>query len=333
MKKVLVIGINGQVGKEVMRLFSTFSNGITAIGYGKDELDITTDDVSNKIVEHEPDIVVNCSAYNIVVSAEEDNTLANKINGDGVTNLAKVCSKFGCELIHISTDYVFDGLKGTPYTETDKVNPLNEYGKSKLMGEEGIRIHCDEHYIIRTSWVYSQYERNFVNTMLNKMLKGEDVKVVDDQIGCPTSATSVARLISLICRGDDMCVFKYGTYNFTGDTQMSWYEFAKTIRDMATYFVDLDCKVIPIKTADLDTTVKRPYYSGLNNEKVFDIIKHHYSSDNSFSYNLYKVLTARFGVTKRNAETALLARLDTPLVINILYSKIDNLEKRLEKRD
>jgi dTDP-4-dehydrorhamnose reductase len=327
MKTILVVGANGQVGKEVMRLAPDFKN-LNVIGYGRDELDVTTTDIAKKIVEHEPDMVVNCSAYNDVVGAEEDITKANKVNGNGPNHLAHNCRILDIPLLHISTDYVFDGMKGEPYNEEDKPNPLNNYAKSKLMGEEEVRRLYDKHYIIRTSWVYSQYEGNFVHVMLKKMLNGDDIKVVNDQYGSPTSATCLAEIILKICDREEP--LEYGTYHYSSYCTITWYEFAKLIKSMAIYFHDIDCKVEPIKTRDLKTSVKRPYYSVLDCSKLMEHFHNFKYWD--WTKNLFEVLTLKYGDYKRDPELGHLLQDDSANSLIKLHRKIKNVENKVNDR-
>lgn len=342
--KVVLLGANGQVGKEVQRLYNEYKNvdidyydimpysckGMELFAYGKDELDITHENqIISKLVELNPDFVINCAAYTDVTNANDNEDQAMLINGTAVGYLAKICRTIDTTLIHISTDYVFDGLKGQPYTEEDKPNPLNVYGKSKLMGEDEIRRLYDKHFILRTSWVYSQYNNNFLNTILNRMGKGENVNVVCDQIGCPTSASKVAEAILCFCSDFDV----YGTYHLRNDEVMSWYEFTKVIRDTATYFTHIDTVVNPITTQALKSKVKRPYYSVLDCTKFSEEFP-------NFNFNsldaLYATLYNKYGKVEPEGDLKQIIENLTAgkneHAFMRLYKRIENLEKRVDKR-
>ena len=182
--------------------------------------------LKTRLIADNPQYVINCSAYTDVIGAETNGDKANEVNGNGVGYLAEVCNMIGATLIHFSTDYIFDGTKGDYYVEEDKANPLNKYGMSKYEGEkEIIRFH-DKYFIIRTSWDYSHYEGNFVHSILNKMIKDKEVKVVSDQYGSPTSATDLALLALRICNIQSK---KYGTYHYSSDSHINWCTFADVI--------------------------------------------------------------------------------------------------------
>jgi dTDP-4-dehydrorhamnose reductase len=204
---------------------------------------------------------VNCAAYTAVDKAESEPQLAMQINGEAVGILAKTCKENETKLIHLSTDYVFDGTSNQPYTEEDEPNPLNVYGNSKLKGEKlSLEFHPDT-VILRTSWVYSSFGKNFVKTMIKLMKEKESVSVVSDQIGSPTYASDLAEVVLGIVSSEK---FQPGIYHFTNDGILSWYEFAVRIKVL----IERHCHVIPIPTSAYPTPAKRPPYSVLNKEKI-----------------------------------------------------------------
>ena len=202
-------------------------------------------------------MVIHCAAYTNVDKAEEEPEKAELINVKGTENIAKVSAELDIPVVYISTDYVFDGSKNTPYTPDDIPNPLNIYGKTKLVGEEMIKKYCKKYYIVRTSWLYGHYGKNFVETMISMADKPE-LKVVDDQIGCPTWTVELANgILKLLSK-------PYGTYHVCGGGQTSWYGFAKEIfKNM-----NLDVNLIPCSSAEFPRPAKRPAYSAMDNQKL-----------------------------------------------------------------
>lgn len=223
-----------------------------------EELDITRLDFLRKMTEDiSPDIIINCAAYTDVDKAEEEPDKAFLINGIGIQNLALVCKDFYIDLCHISTDYVFDGTKEGLYTPYDVPCPINTYGKSKLAGEKYIQQIWDKFYIIRTSWLYGKYGKNFVYTILNLAKKQKELRVVDDQMGSPTWTVTLSKTITKI-----ICTKKYGIYHVTDKTEhgISWYEFAKEIVRLSGLKID----VFPAKTEEFPHPAKRPNNSILD---------------------------------------------------------------------
>ena len=200
---------------------------------------------------------INCAAYTAVDKAEEEIAIANIINAEAVGNLAAVCNKNNTRLIHFSTDYVFDGTASEPYSEKDEVSPVNAYGHSKLAGEHFAANHHVDTLIIRTSWVYSAYGKNFVKTMLRLMNEKEQISVVNDQYGCPTYAADLADAVMQIIAND---IFRSGTYHYCNAGVITWFEFASAIREIKQF----NCKVNPIPTSGFPTPAKRPAYSALD---------------------------------------------------------------------
>lgn len=255
--KVLVTGAKGQLGFD---LVNYLHESYDILSYDKTDLDIT--DICNtvKIVkEVKPDIIINCAAYTDVDDCERNVDLSYKINAIGVGNLAAAAVETGARLLHISTDFVFDGESFSPYTEFSTPNPISVYGKSKLAGEEMVREICPRHYILRTAWLYGRNRNNFVKTMLNLAESTNKIRVVNDQVGSPTYTMDLIQVISMIIDND-----AYGTYHVADEGCCSRYEFAKKIFDI----IGKSIKVIPITTEELNRPAKRPKYSVLKNNML-----------------------------------------------------------------
>lgn len=267
--KVLVTGANGMLGQDLCPILEDV--GCFVIETDVDNLDILdADKVYAVLKEVHPDVVVHCAAYTNVNKAEEDLKGAEAINVTGTENVAEACGKLGITLVYISTDYVFDGTKTEPYTPEDKTNPINNYGMTKYEGEEAVRSLCDKYYIARTSWLYGHHGKNFVETMLGLADKPE-IKVVDDQIGCPTWTVELANgIIKLLSQ-------PYGTYHVCGSGSTSWYGFAKEIFRQYNQMSPLPlgegaCRagegLIPCSSDEYPSPVKRPAYSVMDNKNI-----------------------------------------------------------------
>ena len=265
--KILILGSQGQLGRCLYDQFS--QTDYELIYHSRADTDIADlTETSENLIALNPDIVVNATAYTAVDLAETHESLAYQVNHFAVDNLASQCEKIGSFLIHVSTDYVFDGTASRPYKEEDKTNPKSVYGASKLAGEIAIQRTDCRFLIIRTSWVFSEYGNNFFKTMLRLGAERETLSIVGDQIGCPTYAQDIASLIvDLIPRIDKGSV-ESGIYHFCGDTACSWYQFAKEIFAQADQLGYRTPKQIQsIATKDYPTPAKRPGYS------VFDCTK------------------------------------------------------------
>jgi dTDP-4-dehydrorhamnose reductase len=268
MSKIIVIGSNGQLGSCLMNQKNNAEYEI--IFTNRNEIDMADNNSINKIIkEYKPNIVINASAYTDTNAAESDFEMAYLINSSAVQVLADACSKINCLLIHISTDFIFDGLSSKPYKEDDKTNPINVYGKSKLSGENAIKMTNCKYIIIRTSWVFSEYGDNFLKTMINHGAKKTIMSIVDNQIGCPTYAYDLAKTIYTIISKLDLDKPYAETYNYCGDTECSWYQFASSI------FYEADKlgfttphKVLPINSSNYPRSITVPNYSVLNCSKI-----------------------------------------------------------------
>lgn len=254
--KVLIIGAKGQLGYEFCRIFKN-----DAISTDADTLDITNK--SEIMSAPDCDIIVNCSAYTNVDGAEDDFENAYKVNVEGVENLTELAKMRNIPIVHISTDYVFDGEGSEPYRETDKANPKSVYGKTKFKGEEIVRKY-PKHFIVRTAWLYGINGKNFVKTIARAGREKGNLKVVSDQVGSPTNAKDLALQISRLIQTD-----KFGTYHCTGSGRCSWYEFACEIIKI----LEIPCKITPCKTEEYPAKAKRPKFSVLDNTKMESVTK------------------------------------------------------------
>lgn len=262
MRRILVTGGNGQLGEAIRRAAegSTHSYTFAAI----DELDIcNSTDTERYIIENKVDTIINCAAYTDVEGAEDNAVMAHAINSTAVAGLAEICKRLGIKLIHISTDYVFggDSERRTPYTESDATAPLNIYGRSKAEGEIAVIEH--DGIVIRTSWLYAPWGKNFVLTMLRLGREREAISVVDDQRGTPTSALGLARAIITIVESGALETMN-GIYHYTDGGNCTWCDFAREIMAQA----DLECHVAACTTAERNMRAQRPAYSVLSTERI-----------------------------------------------------------------
>jgi dTDP-4-dehydrorhamnose reductase len=261
--KILVSGSNGQLGSELKEIASQFKN-YEFIFLSRTELSIANSNaLEEQFVIHQPSYFINCAAYTAVDKAEEEKEMAEEINGRAVGVIATLCRKYYCRLIHISTDYVFNGQAKSPLKEDDPVDPVNAYGETKLMGER-LAMQNTDAIIIRTSWVYSKYGKNFVKTMKRLMGEKDSVSVVSDQVGSPTYAADLAEaIIKIITTGN----WEPGIYNYSNSGVISWFEFASEIKNL----LHSTCEVLPISTAQFPTPAKRPAYSVLDKSKIKNV--------------------------------------------------------------
>lgn len=268
---VVVTGASGQLGQSLQFIAPNYPE-ITFHFYNSSELNITDlDNCKNIFAQIKPDFCINAAAYTAVDKAESEPEKAHLINVIGAQNLAKACKENNTVLLHISTDFVFDGMASKPYTEDDVPNPTGVYGQTKLDGEKAIQEIWQKHFIIRTSWVYSQFGNNFMKTMLRLGAEKDSLSVVSDQIGTPTNAVDLAEVLLKIitsCHAvpklRDVSASHYGIYNFSNEGQCSWYDFAKKIFEIHKIEIDLQ----PIPTSAYPTPAKRPAFSVLDKSKI-----------------------------------------------------------------
>ena len=260
--RILVTGSNGQLGQELRIIFERDYPSINVIYTDVDTLDITDRDAIRRLVlDNEITHIINCAAYTDVDRAEEEKALSSSINSNGVGNLALAATANDAKILHISTDYVFDGTAHLPYNEADKVNPKNQYGVTKRLGETMLIGHCPDCIIIRTSWLYSPFGKNFVKTMLRLAATKPEVNVVCDQVGNPTYAADLAAVIVKFVTARQ---WASGIYHFSNEGVCSWYDFAKAIFRIA----GVKKPINPIPTRDYPTAAIRPAYSVLDKQKI-----------------------------------------------------------------
>jgi dTDP-4-dehydrorhamnose reductase len=264
MKKILVTGAFGQLGHELQYLAAAYPD-FNFLFTTREQLPVDLPDrIQSFFATHRPDWCINCAAYTAVDKAETDTGSAFRINGDAPGYLAKACRSTGARMIHISTDYVFDGRSSTPLKEKDPTSPINVYGASKLEGEQKAMLeNPDGTLIIRTSWVYSEFGNNFVKTMIRLMNERPAINVVDDQIGSPTYAADLAGAILRILTAP---LFLPGIYNYSNEGRISWYEFALAIRKL----IHSTCTVNPIPSSGFPTPARRPAWSLLDTTLIRD---------------------------------------------------------------
>lgn len=264
--KILVTGANGQLGKE-LRSLADHHRIFEFIFLSREDLPIHHFELVRTYFEvTQPAYCINCAAYTAVDRAEQEREIAFQVNGEAVGILAAVCKKNHTKLVHISTDYVFDGTSSTPYKEDDPTGPVSTYGASKLEGEKQAMHFNDESIIIRTSWLYSSHGHNFVRTMIRLMNERSEISVVNDQVGAPTYARDLAEAIIKIIIDAELSAesWKPGIYHYSNAGRISWYDFAVVIKEM----INSNCKVNPISTSEYPTPAKRPAYSLLDTGKI-----------------------------------------------------------------
>lgn len=267
--KVLVLGSSGQLGRCLnYQLEKTVHN---AIYMSREELDVADLNLTkNKIIEISPNVVVNATAYTAVDKAEEEDKQAYLINHIAVANIANACQELDCWLIHVSTDYVFDGTSSLPYKENDRKNPQGIYGHSKLMGEIAVQSSGCKYLIFRTAWVFSEFGDNFLKSMIRLAKTNDVLKIVNDQVGCPTNAHEIARVMVDTLRYIENFVCRSGTYNLCSNRPCSWYDFAIEIFETAQAIgLPTPQTVLPISTSEYPTKARRPAYSVLDCSKIY----------------------------------------------------------------
>ena len=259
--KILVIGSEGQLGSELKKISKNHYN-VSWFFSSIKVLDLSDlNSINNYLSNINPTVIVNCAAYTNVDKAEIEVELANLINYKAVEVISRWTSDNSKKLIHVSTDYVFDGLSNIPLSENSKTKPVNEYGSSKLKGEIACLKNDPNSIVIRTSWLYSSFGKNFVKTMIDLMKKNNSVKVVNDQIGSPTYAHDLAKVIIEIIMNSKN---KSGLFHYSNEGEISWFEFARSIREL----YNLDCEIIGVSSKEFKTLAKRPKYSLLDKTKI-----------------------------------------------------------------
>ena len=263
MKKILVTGADGQLGRSIRDVAIEYSNNEFFFA-NRELLNITDRAAVSEIFRNNKfAYCINTAAYTNVEKAESESDKAFLINADGVRNISEACQQYGTTLIQVSTDYVFDGEREIPYSEEDKTKPINVYGASKLKGEEFVQDLCRNHFIIRTSWLYSKYGHNFLKTILKNADEGNPLTITTEQTGTPTNAVDLARaILEIISTGNG----NYGLYHFSNDGEATWYDFAEAI---LKYSKQID-KTTLAKTEHYRTFAARPKYSVLNKDKICD---------------------------------------------------------------
>jgi dTDP-4-dehydrorhamnose reductase len=275
MKKILVLGSNGQLGRCLQDQLAKTKYVI--IYASREEIDIADSEATKtKLLKYAPDVVINAAAYTAVDKAEENEQKANMINHLAVSNLASICNQLSCWLVHISTDYVFDGKSKTAYEEEDKTNPISIYGSSKLLGEIAIKSSGCNYIIIRTAWVYSEYGNNFLKTMLRFCKDKSEISIVGDQIGSPTYAQDIAKAILTILKNIKLKKVSSSLYHFSGNFTLSWADFSELIFDeaLALKIINNKPKINIVTTNEFSTLAERPARSHLSSRKLrstFDI--------------------------------------------------------------
>ena len=263
--RILITGASGQLGTELQRIFAAE----TLVLADLPEFDLRNGNVEARVIDAKPDVVIHTGAYTDVDGAELDPALAIAINADGTERVARGAAKVGARLLYISTDYVFDGLKKSPYMENDPTNPLSVYGKSKLEGERRAVAHCPNALVVRTSWLYGAHGKNFVKTMMRLTMEQPELRVVADQRGCPTNAADLAQAVAKMLTLDIR-----GIVHATGTGECTWHEFACAIVSA----MGAQTPVLPITTAEAGRRAPRPSYSVLENSvlKEFGITLSHW---------------------------------------------------------
>lgn len=265
--KVLVTGAGGQLGFALRDLAADYPN-LEFRFLSREDLSITDQAALRHFFsEYKPDWCVNTAAYTLVDRAETEKEQSLKVNAEAVGKLARICNEFETSLIHISTDYVFNGHGTKPYVETDTVDPVNAYGAAKAEGEKQALEAGGQVYIIRTSWLYGRQGNNFVKTMRRLMAEKESIGVVNDQIGCPTNAADLAGAVVKIISSSPRV--PTGIYHYSNSGQATWFDFAVAIKE----FIKSDCEVRSITTKDFPTPAKRPAYSLMDTSKISDALK------------------------------------------------------------
>lgn len=262
MKTILVTGSEGQLGQSIRSVEKKCGEGNKFVYLNSSDFDINNATQMEGVIKlHNPSYIINCAAYTAVDKAESEKEKAFAVNAYGVGDLARFCKENDVVLLHVSTDFVFEGNTPMPLTEEMNTHPTGVYGESKLAGEKNIQKHTDKYFIVRTSWLYSEYQNNFFKTMLRLGKEREELSVVFDQVGTPTYAPDLAEvLLYIVCSSSNA----YGVYHYSNEGVASWYDFANEIFRLAGITINLK----PISSAEYPTPAKRPAYSVMSKEKI-----------------------------------------------------------------
>jgi dTDP-4-dehydrorhamnose reductase len=262
---IWLIGNLGMLGQDLALQLKELN--LSFIGSDREVSILDTEALKTFAESHKPSWIINCSAYTAVDKAEDDKETAYALNQKGVSNIASLAASLDIPLIHISTDYVFDGTSATPLDENSSTGPVGVYGASKLAGEEEVRKICSKYFIIRTAWLYGQYGPNFVYTMIKLMNKLDSLKVVDDQVGSPTWTRDITGLIGKVIQSESEA---YGTYHLSGEGECSWFGFADSIFTLGKEkgLITSECSLTPCTSDEFPSPTKRPAYSLMSKEKV-----------------------------------------------------------------
>ncbi|MFC4810727.1 dTDP-4-dehydrorhamnose reductase [Paenibacillus sp. GCM10023250] len=259
--RIIVTGANGQLGQELLRLPNLERQGVSLLGFGRGGLDVTSLQSCREIVKrYQADAIIHCAAYTAVDKAESEPDEAFRINAEGTRNIALAAKEFGAKLLYVSTDYVFDGAASEPYKEGDATHPRTVYGRSKLAGEREVQAVGGRVFIVRTSWVYGKYGRNFVETIRGLAKTQDEIRVVNDQFGSPTYTRDLAEFLIRLARTD-----RYGLYHASGRGVCTWYQFAQAILEDAGV---RGVKLVPCATAESPRPAPRPAYSALEHGEI-----------------------------------------------------------------
>lgn len=253
--RIFITGSDGQLGHELTEVLK----GEDLLPGKEPEQDITDEKIMTQICDFRPEVVIHAAAYTDVDGCEKNRDLAHKVNAIGTHQVARAAEKSGAKMVYISTDYVFSGRKRSPYVESDSPHPLNVYGQSKWEGEQFVEQACSRYLVLRTSWLYGRVGKNFVKTILSKATQGEELRVVNDQVGCPTYARDLAVAIAALIKKE-----AFGLYHAAGQGTCSWFEFAEE----AVKLSGISKKVAPIGSKNLNRPARRPRYSALNPQKL-----------------------------------------------------------------
>ena len=270
--KILITGINGQVGSALVRQAKAQGHEVVALSREQWDMAQSPERGEELVLEAKPDLVINPAAYTNVDGAEDDEATALSVNADAPRALAKGCNQLDIPIFHVSTDYVFDGTKEEPYVETDQTNPINAYGRTKLAGELAVQEETEKYIILRTSWVFSKDGKNFVNTILRLAKERDELKVVNDQFGGPTSADSIADVLLKLATEHKE---HWGIYHYSGQPFMSWYDFAKIVLEYGfrNKLITNAPKIIPCSSYNFLGKAKRPSNSRLSRKKIESFFK------------------------------------------------------------